>query len=75
MKYGVIACPQCRQAKGVDLSSRTTKCTRCGKTLQLKNLKIFYETESLQQLRQAVGLLNAKFDKKKRDEFSKIVID
>jgi ribosomal protein L37AE/L43A len=64
MRLGVIVCPQCKQVKGVDLSSKTTKCTRCGKSLQLKKLKIFYETESQQKLRQMIGSLNEKLEGK-----------
>jgi transposase-like protein len=64
MRFGVIVCPQCKQVKGVNLSSKTTKCIRCGKTLQMKKLKIFYETESQKKLRKAIGLLNAKLQKK-----------
>lgn len=64
MRLGVIVCPVCKQVKGVDLSSKTTKCTRCGKTLQVKSLKIFYTTESQEKLRQAIGVMNAKIDKK-----------
>jgi transposase-like protein len=62
MKFGVIVCPQCKQVKGIELSSKTTKCIRCGKTLQLKKLQIFYETDSQEKLRQAIGLLNAELD-------------
>ena len=62
MRFGVIVCPQCKQVKGLELSSKTTKCIRCGKTLQLKKLTIFYETDSQEKLRQAIGLLNAKLD-------------
>jgi Zn ribbon nucleic-acid-binding protein len=64
MRFGVIVCPQCNQVKGMDLSTKTTKCIRCGKTFQMKKLKIFYETESQEQLRKAIGLLNAKLEKK-----------
>jgi transposase-like protein len=64
MRFGVIVCPQCKQVKGVDLSSKTTKCVRCGKTLQIKKLKIFYETESQEKLRNAIGLLNAELEEK-----------
>lgn len=63
MRYGIIVCPACKQVKGLDLSSKTTKCIRCGKTLLLKQLKIFYKTDSQEQLRQAIGQLNAKLDK------------
>jgi len=64
MRFGVIVCPQCNQIKGVDLSSKTTKCIRCGKTLQMKKLKIFYKTESQEKLRNAIGLLHAKLEEK-----------
>ena len=59
MRVGVIVCPHCKQAKGVNLASKTTKCPRCGKTLTLKKLKIFYETDSQEKLRKAIGLINA----------------
>jgi hypothetical protein len=64
MRFGVIVCPQCNQVKGMDLSIKTTKCIRCGKTLQMKKLKIFYETESQKKLRIAIGLLNAELEEK-----------
>jgi transposase-like protein len=64
MRLGVIVCPQCKQVKGVDLTSKTTKCAGCGKTLTLEKLKIYYETESQEKLRQAIGLLNAELDGK-----------
>jgi hypothetical protein len=64
MRFGVIVCPQCKQIKGVDLSSMTTKCIRCGKTLQIKKLKLFYETESQEKLQKAIGLLNVELEKK-----------
>jgi Zn ribbon nucleic-acid-binding protein len=59
MKFGVIICPQCKQVKGVALSSKTTRCIRCGKTHELKKLKIFYKTDSQEKLSQAIGILNA----------------
>jgi hypothetical protein len=64
MRLGVIVCPYCRKVKGVDLSTQTTKCICCGKTLQLKKLRIMYETDSQEKLRQAIGLLNAEMEKK-----------
>jgi hypothetical protein len=64
MMLGVIICPQCRQVQGVNLSSKTTKCVGCGKTLSLEKLKIFYETDSQEKLRQAIGLLNSELDGK-----------
>ena len=64
MRLGVVVCPQCKQVKGVDLSSKTTKCAGCGKTLTLEKLKIYYETDSQEKLRQVIGLLNAELDGK-----------
>jgi hypothetical protein len=64
MRFCVIVCPQCKQVKGVNISSKTTKCIRCGKTLQIKKLKIFYETESQEKLREKIGLLNIELAKK-----------
>jgi len=64
MRLGVIVCPQCKQVKGVNLSSKTTKCVGCGKTLTMEKLKIYYQTDSQEKLRQAIGLLNAELDRK-----------
>ena len=72
MRLGVIVCPQCKQVKGVTLSSKTTKCVGCGKTLTLEKLKIYYETESQEKLRQAIGLLNAELNGKS-DAFKKLL--
>jgi Zn ribbon nucleic-acid-binding protein len=72
MRLGVIVCPQCKQVKGVDLSSKTTKCVGCGKTLALQKVKIYYETESQEKLRQMIGLLNAELDGKS-DAFKKLL--
>ena len=74
MRLGVIVCPQCKQVKGVDLSSKTTKCIGCNKTLTLEKLKIFYETDSQEKLRQAIGLFNAELEGK-RDTFKKLLCD
>ena len=67
MKLGVIVCPQCKLAKGVDLSCKSTKCPRCGKMLRLDQLKIMYKTNSQEKLRQAIGLINADAEGKLED--------
>ena len=72
MKFGVIVCPKCKQVKGVDLASKTTKCPRCGKVLRLDKLKIYYETDSREKLQQAIGLKNAELDGK-YNEFKKLL--
>ena len=72
MRLGVIVCPQCKYTKGVNLSSKTTRCGRCGKTIILGKCKIFYETESQEKLRLAIGLVNAELDGKP-NEFKKLL--
>jgi hypothetical protein len=72
MRFGVVVCPHCKQVEGVNLSSKTTKCIRCGKTLQMKKLKFFYETEYQEKLHEAVGLMNAELEGK-RDTFTKLL--
>ena len=72
MKFGVIVCPNCKKVKGVELSCKTTKCPRCGKVLCLENLKIFYKTDSQEELQRAIGLMNADLDGR-LDEFKKII--
>ena len=72
MRLGVIVCPKCKKVKGVDLSCKTTKCLQCGKVLTIDKLKIFYKTDSQQELQQVIGLMNAKFDGR-LGEFEKIL--
>ena len=72
MKFGIVVCPKCKKAKVVDLSCKTTKCYRCGKVLKLEKLKILYETDSEDKVRQALGLVNAEMDGK-FEEFKEIM--
>lgn len=57
-KFGVIVCPKCQRAKGVNLESKTTKCPNCNKHLTISKLKVFHETNSEQDLVAAVGKVN-----------------
>ena len=72
MRLGVIVCPKCKKVKGVDLSCKTTKCSRCGSVLTIDKLKIFYKTDSQKRLQQAIGLVNAKLDGRLK-EFEEIL--
>jgi len=64
MRYGVVVCPRCKLVKGVDLSKKTSRCPRCGKSLVLSHIKIFYHTDSQDELRNAIGHLNAQLGRK-----------
>lgn len=60
MRLGVVVCPRCKHVKGVNLSTQTTKCVGCGKTLHLKTVKVLCETDSQETLRQMIGFVRAK---------------
>ena len=72
MKFGIIVCPNCKKAKGVSLSCKTTRCPRCGKILTLKKQKIVFETNSEEELRNVIGLVNAEIEGKLKD-FQKLI--
>jgi transposase-like protein len=72
MKFGIVVCPRCKNAKAVDLSYKTTKCHRCGKILSLEKLRIWYKSDSNQKIRQVLGLVNAKMDSK-FEEFKELM--
>lgn len=67
MRYGIVVCPRCKNAKAVELCYKTTRCTRCSKLLTLDKLKIFYGTDSEQELRKAIGIINAQKEGKLED--------
>jgi len=60
MSYVVIACPRCRLARGAAETARTASCPSCGRKLLLSELRKYYRSESLDQLREAIGQLNAR---------------
>ena len=62
MKYGVIVCPKCKKAKGINLLNKTTKCPRCNKIIIIDKIKITYGTDSEHKMRQVIGLINAKMN-------------
>ena len=64
MRYGIVVCPKCKNAKLVDLSYKTSRCIRCGKLLALDKIKITYKSDSEKDLRQVIGLINAQMEGK-----------
>lgn len=59
-RYGIVVCPNCRYAKGVDLTTKFTDCPHCGKRLKIEKMKIYYRSASQDEISWAVGKLNAK---------------
>jgi hypothetical protein len=72
MKYGVVVCPKCKNPKAVLLSSKTSKCARCNKILNIEKLKIIHKTNSESEVRNVIGLINADNDGN-YDDFKKMM--
>ncbi len=57
-RYGVIVCPRCGMAKGVETSKKTTSC-QCGRDIDVSRVKIRYGTDSPIELADLVAQANA----------------
>jgi len=57
-KYGVIVCPKCGLAKGVEAKKKTTSC-QCGKEIVLARTKLMFQTDSPLELADSVAKANA----------------
>jgi DNA-directed RNA polymerase subunit RPC12/RpoP len=60
MAYVVIVCSRCRLARGAPETARTASCPNCGRKLRVPELRKYYRSESLDQIREAIGQLNAR---------------
>ena len=60
MAYVVIVCSRCRLARGAREGAKTASCSRCGRTLHLAEMRKYHRAESLSELAEAIGQLNAK---------------
>lgn len=58
MKYGVIICPKCGKARGVETSRKTVTC-QCGRQIKLTRLKPQFLTDSPLELAETVQKVNA----------------
>lgn len=57
MKYGVIICPSCGKARGVETSRKSTTC-QCGRELKLSRMKFHMTTDTPHELALAVARAN-----------------
>jgi hypothetical protein len=74
MKFGVVVCPNCNRAVGINLNVKSTKCRRCNHGLNPKSRKVLYETNSERELAQAVGQANLKIQNGS-DEYQDLLKD
>jgi len=56
--FGVVVCPRCGRAKGIELPRKTTSCP-CGFEIHVVPSRIKFETSNARELATAVGRLNA----------------
>ena len=64
--YGVVVCPRCKRAKGVDLKQKTTTCS-CGFTIRVIPGRIRARAETARELAPLVGRLSAELAGGTRD--------
>lgn len=55
--FGVVICPNCNRPRGVDLSAKKAMCPVCGRHIDLKKSRIYFETDSEAELAGAVRKL------------------
>jgi hypothetical protein len=60
MAYVVIVCSGCRLARGAAETAKTASCPKCGRKLRVAEVRKYFRSESLDQLREAIGQLNAR---------------
>lgn len=58
MKYGVLVCPKCGMAKGVETKKKTTTC-QCGREIVVRKQKLRFLTDSPLELAGSVAKANA----------------
>jgi len=58
LNYGVIICPKCGKAKGIETRKKTTTCP-CGREIRLKRGMFKFMTNSPSELAETVARVNA----------------
>ena len=56
---GVIVCPRCTLVQGADLSAARVTCPRCGAKIDVKRAKVYFSTDSPQELAEGVRMVGA----------------
>ena len=68
-RYAVITCSKCKRSRIIETIHKKTKCPHCGKIFEISKLKKLFETNSQEEARNVIGLINAKKDGME-DEFT-----
>jgi Domain of unknown function (DUF1922) len=56
--YGVIVCPRCKRAKGVELDQKTTSCM-CGFQIRVRSARIRARAQTAREIAPLVGKVSA----------------
>jgi hypothetical protein len=63
-RYAVVFCQVCNKARIIETDKKTTKCHRCNKRYKTTHLKKYFETDSQEKARIAIGYLHTKHNNK-----------
>jgi len=59
MRYSIVTCPRCGKNRVAESKSDTTGCPSCGKRFQLAGSRRLLETDSLEEARKALAVINS----------------
>jgi len=54
----IVMCPTCGKFKTVTSGIKRTRCNHCNRSMGLKDLKVFFRSENMEEITAAMGELN-----------------
>ena len=72
--FGVIICPRCNRARGVDLSVKISKCPGCGLHSEVDRMRTFFQTDNELELAEAVRRTNSRMQHSIEDYGDDVVL-
>ena len=85
--FGIVVCPRCNRAQGVDLEKKTTTCD-CGFAIRIAKSRTPFETSNARELAKAVGRIQAELHggtkaveaaprpkKRSKDAFARVIAE
>jgi hypothetical protein len=72
--FGVIICPRCNRARGVDLSAKTSKCPGCGLHSEVDRMRVYFQTDNELELAEAVRRTSSRMQQSIEDYGDNVVL-
>ena len=72
--FGVVICPRCNRARGVDLSVKTSKCPGCGLHSEVDRMRTYFQTDNEQELAELVRRTNSRMQHSIEDYGDDVVL-